>query len=147
MNMLHDSTSLFARISNCPVGDETDSCEIGMTRWGEVTQFTKAFMAEWVGQFPPVHDLNNLPATEQLRIYAQRLCTYQEYEQLFTSPKTKLFEDPVFRLLGIDDERKRRQYAGKLSKDMDGYFRLMEAMNPRLASFFFPAKATQTTGI
>lgn len=143
MDILHNSAALFAKISNCPVDGETDYCDIGITRWGEVRTFVDAFMAEWVHQFPAVSVLNDLPLAQQLHIYAQRLCTYQEYEQLFTSPKNNLFHDPVFRLLAIDDEQKRRQHARTLTKDMDGYFRLMEALNARLATFFFPAQAIE----
>lgn len=133
----------FEKAINC--SSTGNSFYLGDTRFCEMDSFVDSFMFDWTQKAELA--LEQIPVPDDIKKTGliNRFCTYKEFEQLYSQPKYNTYSTPVFTLLDIDNEQKRNKYANIFPKNRDGYFHLMETLNPPLRTFFFPAIQTQNS--
>lgn len=133
---------LFRQLINCTEDTDGENIPVGITRTCEVDDFVDSVMQDWTQQtdrdYTPA--VQSLPLAQQHPFLQYRFCTYPEFEQLHHPPKQNhTWDATVFRLLGITDAGEQNKYKKRFPQNREGYFNLMEVMNPQMRTFFFPA--------
>ena len=133
--------TFFRRLISCeiPVGEE--GITVGGTRMGELDDFVDKLMEDWTNQADKdiAPFLPTLPPAKQLAFLQDRFCTYSEFEQLHTARRqNQPWDAIVFRLLAVNDAGQQNIYQRRYPPNREGYFKLMEVLQPQLRTFFFP---------
>jgi hypothetical protein len=64
---------------------------------------------------------------------------YKEFEEAHRTGWKDENYKTLIQLLGINDAKDYKKFKDTFPPNREGYFRLMEVMNPQLVSFFFPS--------
>lgn len=131
---------LFLEFINCNPSKLDEVIPVGVTRTGELDAFVDQFMQDWTQQADSEFSITK-PLTPDLTptFNYYRFCTYSEFEELHNTSKIRDWNGAIFRMLQIIDEQKQNEFNKKFPKSRDGYFNLMEMVNPQMRTFFFQA--------
>jgi hypothetical protein len=129
--------------NTCPTVSRQEQVALGVTRMAEVDEYTDRVMQDWTQKADVAHiTLAHHSTPHCLSLYfGHRFCTYTEYQSLFDkrNAEMKQWKEALFTFLGIAHEQKQNTYFKRFTPDRDGYFKLMEMVNPQMRSFFFPS--------
>lgn len=135
----------FYELTNSSDPQTGEQVTIGVTRMGELDEYTDRVMQDWTqrtdaAQVSHAHNGTATPQQKSL-FFGHRFCTYAEYQNLFSakSHEANTWKAILFTYFGMSDEQKQNIFIGHFTPDRDGYFKLMEMVNPQMRTFFFPA--------
>jgi len=121
---------ILSQLTNCNTTDESDAFFIGHSRPCEVAEFVDAVMEDHTKQADNYHETTTI---------LERFITFKEFEEVQDSRFIDVQSHILLQLLGVTNEQGFKKFKETFPPNREGYFKLMEVVNPQMRTFFFPA--------
>lgn len=135
--------------SDAPIPDETNSIYLGTTRIKDVPGHQDEFYRLWFLKF------NNLTKwflflrdVVEYWLRKSRFVSFAEYQEVYKDKMVKDGKDiqtryPIYRLLGIANEKSRQRFVNSYHNELKDYFQLMKKNNKQLWELYHQRHVTR----